>query len=326
MEHQNKMKKIKVAILDDYQNISYKFADWSNLKQEIEITVFNEYIGKSKDLTQKLMNFEILCLMRERTPLTRDIIEKLPNLKLVITSGMWNASIDLDALNERKIVCSGTETKIHSTAELTWALIMNVWRGLQVEIENMKNGNWQTTVGRSLKGHTLGIFGLGKQGLQVANFGKAFGMEVIAWSHNLKRQDCEKLKIQYVNCTDLFKNSDVLTIHTRLSDRTKAFVDKTKLALMKKDSVIINTSRGPIIKELDLINAVNTNKISGAALDVFDLEPLPRDHILRKTKNILLTPHIGYVSVEAYEKFFQGYVIAIDAFLKGKPINKITIT
>ena len=136
---------------------------------------------------------------------------------------MWNASIDLDALNERKIVCSGTETKIHSTAELTWALIMNVWRGLQVEIENMKNGNWQTTVGRSLKGHTLGIFGLGKQGLQVANFGKAFGMEVIAWSHNLKRQDCEKLKIQYVNCTDLFKNSDVLTIHTRLSDRTKAF-------------------------------------------------------------------------------------------------------
>ena len=203
------MKKIKVAVLDDYQNVTHKFADWKIINEKIELKVFNIYIGNDINLSRKLIDYDVLCLMRERTPLPEELINKLPNLKLVITSGMWNASVDIDALKKRNIIFCGTDTKIHSTAELAWALIMNSWRGLQTEIQNMKEGNWQTTIGRGLKGNTLGIFGLGKQGLQVANYGKAFGMRVIAWSHNLKKEDCQKINVEYVNNTDLFKRSDV---------------------------------------------------------------------------------------------------------------------
>ena len=318
------MNKIKVAILDDYQNVAHKFVNWKCLEDKIELHTFNKYIGKDKDLADKLKNFDVLCLMRERTPLPENLISKLPNLKLVLTSGMWNASIDLEALKKRSILCCGTDTKAHSTAELAWSLIMIAWRGLETEFQNMKDGNWQTTVGRGLKDHTLGIFGLGKQGLQVANFGKAFGMKVIAWSHNLTKEDCDKINIKYVSSTELFESSDVLTIHTKLSERTEGFIDKEKLKLMKKESVLINTSRGPIIKEQDLIDALNNDVIGCAALDVYDVEPLPADHQLRKTKNTILTPHIGYVSSEAYEIFFMGYLKAIEAFLNEKPINQIT--
>ena len=317
------MKKIKVAVLDDYQNITHKFANWSSLKNQIELSIINKYIGADTDLIDKLIDFEVLCLMRERTPLPEKLISKLPNLKLVITSGMWNASIDLEALKKRNIVCCGTDTKVHSTAELTWALIMVGWRGLQTEFDNMKNGNWQTTVGRGLKGRTIGIFGLGKQGLQVANFANAFGMNVIAWSHNLKKEDCEKVNVKYVSSSELFELSDILTIHTKLSDRTRGFIDKQKLSLMKKDSLLVNTSRGPIIKEDDLIYALKNKVIGCAALDVFDIEPLPKNHELRNIKNAILTPHIGYVSQEAYELFFAGYIMAIKAFLDSKPINQI---
>ena len=318
------MKKIKVAILDDYQNVAHQFADWQSLDQKIELTIIDKYIGNDHNLAEKLFHYDVLCLMRERTPLPEELINKLPNLKLVITSGMWNASIDIDACKKRSIICCGTDTKNHSTAELAWALIMNCWRGLQVEIKNMKDGNWQTSIGRGLKGHTLGIFGLGKQGLQVANFGQAFGMKVIAWSHNLKSEDCEKLNIEYVSSSDLFLLSDVLTIHTKLSDRTRGYIDKEKLSLMKKESILVNTSRGPIIIEHDLINALNNKIIAGAALDVYDQEPLAKNHPLRNVNNIILTPHIGYVSEEAYEKFFNGYLKAIEAFLIEKPINQIT--
>jgi len=220
------MKKIKVAVLDDYQNVTHKFANWKPLEQKIELHIIDRYIGVDKNLVEQLMDFEVLCLMRERTPLTEDLINKLPNLKLVITSGMWNASIDLEALKKRNIICCGTDTKTNSTAELAWSLIMIGWRRLQTELQNMKDGNWQTTVGRGLKGNTLGIFGLGKQGLQVANFGKAFGMKVIAWSHNLKKEDCDKVDVKYVTSSELFQLSDILTIHTKLSDRTKNFIDK----------------------------------------------------------------------------------------------------
>ncbi len=316
-------KKINVAILDDYQNVSRDFANWNILRDKIELDVFNEYIGKDENLSNRLFKYDVLCLMRERTPLPKELINKLPNLKLVITSGMWNASIDLKTLKKRNIIYCGTDTKIHSTAELAWALIMNSWRGLQTEIENMKNGGWQTTIGRGLKGNILGIFGLGKQGKQVATYGKAFGMRVIAWSHNLKKEDCDKIDIEYVKSSELFKMSDILSIHTRLSDRTKGYIDIRKLSLMKKKSILVNTSRGPIIKEQDLIQSLNNGLISGAALDVYDQEPLPQNHILRKTKNILLTPHIGYVSSEAYEKFFDGYLIAIEAYLNKTPINII---
>ena len=317
------MKKIKVAVLDDYQNITRRFANWNSLENQIQLSVINKYIGVDEDLIDQLKDFEVLCLMRERTPLPEKLINKLPNLKLVITSGMWNASIDLKALKKRNIVCCGTDTKNHSTAELTWALIMLGWRGLQTEIESMKKGNWQTTVGRGLKGHTLGIFGLGKQGIQVARFAKAFGMNVIAWSHNLKEEDCKKENIKHVTSSELFKLSDILTIHTKLSDRTRGFITKQKLNLMKKDSLLVNTSRGPIIKEKDLIDAIKNQVIGGAALDVYDIEPLPINHPYRKMKNLILTPHIGYVSSEAYEKFFEGYVLAIKAYLKGNPTNKI---
>ena len=317
------MKKIKAAVLDDYQNITHKFANWSSLENQIELCIINKYIGADTDLIDKLIDFEVLCLMRERTPLPEKLISKLPNLKLVITSGMWNASIDLEALKKRNIVCCGTDTKVHSTAELTWALIMVGWRGLQTEFDNMKNGNWQTTVGRGLKGRTIGIFGLGKQGLQVANFANAFGMNVIAWSHNLKKEDCETVNVKHVSSSQLFELSDILTIHTKLSDRTRGFIDKQKLSLMKKDSLLVNTSRGPIIKEDDLIYALKNKVIGCAALDVFDIEPLPKNHELRNINNAILTPHIGYVSQEAYELFFDGYIMAIKAFLDSKPINQI---
>jgi D-3-phosphoglycerate dehydrogenase len=318
------MKKLKVAVLDDYQNVTHHFANWEKLSGKIELKVFNEFRGDDPNLSETLFDYDVLCLMRERTPLSGTLINKLPNLKLVITSGMWNASIDGETLKEKNIIYCGTETKIHSTAELAWALIMNSWRGLQTEIQNMKDGNWQTTIGRGLKGNTLGILGLGKQGLQVANYAKAFGMRVIAWSHNLKQEVCEKVDVEYVNSNDLFKMSDILTIHTRLSDRTRGYIDNSNLKLMKKKSVIVNTSRGPIINEKDLIDALNNGVISFAALDVYDQEPLPRDHILRKTKNLILTPHIGYVSEEAYKKFFNGYLKAIEGFIDKKPINQIS--
>ena len=317
------MKKIKVAVLDDYQDVTHKYTNWNSLENKIQLSVINKYIGSDKDLSHQLIDFEVLCLMRERTPLPEELISKLPNLKLVITSGMWNASIDLEALKKRNIVCCGTDTEIHSTAELAWALIMVGWRGLQTEFQNMKDGSWQTTVGRGLKGHTIGIFGLGKQGVQVANFAKAFGMNVIAWSHNLTKEDCEKVNVRYVSSSELFELSNILTIHTKLSDRTRGFIDKKKLASMKKDALLVNTSRGPIIKENDLIDALKHNLIGSAALDVFDIEPLPSNHPLRNLNKVILTPHIGYVSSEAYKKFFEGYILAIESFLKGAPINQI---
>ena len=317
------MNRIKVAVLDDYQNVTHKFGDWKILDDKIDLRVFNNFIAKDLNLSQILFEYDVLCLMRERTPLPANLINKLPNLKLVVTSGMWNASVDAEALKKKNIIYCGTDTKIHSTAELTWALIMNSWRGLQTEFQNMKEGKWQTTIGRGLKGNTLGIFGLGKQGLQVANYGKAFGMRVIAWSHNLNKEDCKKVDVEYVSSSDLFKTSDILTIHTRLSDRTRGYIDKKKLKLMRRGSVIVNTSRGPIIKEKDLIEALNQEAISCAALDVYDEEPLPKDHVFRKTKNLIITPHIGYVSSEAYEMFFKGYIKAISAFLNKKPINQI---
>ena len=314
---------INVAILDDYQNVANKYVDWNSLNKEVNVKVFNDYIGKEKNIIERLRAFDVLCLMRERTPLSKDLINELPKLKLVVTSGMWNASIDNDALKKRNITLCGTDTETSPTAELTWALIMIGWRGILTELENMKSGRWQTTIGKNLKGKTLGIFFLVKQGLQVANFGKAFGMHVIAWSHNLIKDDCENVNIEYVDCLDLFKQSDILTIHTRLSERTHGFVDRAKLNLMKKDSFLVNTSRGPIIKESDLVNCLRNKIIGGAALDVFDIEPLPNDHYLRSIDNLILTPHIGYVSTESYKKFFEGYFLAIQAFINGNSVNVI---
>ncbi len=315
---------LNVVILDDYQNVSKKFGKWDLLKDKINLKTINIYLDKEEDLIVSLKKFDVLCLMRERTKITSNIIKKLPNLKLVITSGMWNPSVDLDALNQRKILLCGTENKIQSTAELSWLLIQLVWRNASIEFENIKNGKWQSTIGRTLYGKTLGIFGLGKQGKQVAKFGNAFGMNVIAWSHNLTRETCHHENVKLVTADDLFKLSDVLSVHTKLSERTRGFINQDKIKLMKDTSIIVNTSRGPIINEEDLIYSLKNKIIYGAGLDVFDIEPLPKNHELRvlATKyNLVLTPHIGYVSEETYGKFYQGYVDGISAYLEGKPIN-----
>ncbi len=316
---------LKVAVLDDYQNVTKKYGNWSELENKISLKIFNKYI-QNKQLIKQLYPFDILCLMRERTKLGPEIISKLPNLKLVVTSGNWNPSVDNNSLIQRNIIFCGTDNSIQSTAELTWLLIMLVWRNILVELENMKKGRWQSTVGKTLFGKTLGIFGLGKQGKQVANFGKVFGMKVIAWSHNLTKESCKLENVELVSSEELFKNSDILSIHTKLSNRTRNFVNIDRIKLMKKSSIIINTSRGPIINEGDLIFAIKNRIISGVGLDVFDVEPLPKKHELRQlisNFNIVLTPHLGYVSSETYEKFHNGYVLAIKAYIQGNPINKL---
>ena len=315
---------LKVAVLDDYQNVTKKFGNWSELDGKIYLKIFNKYFDDTNELVKHLSDFDVLCLMRERTVLCSSIIDKLPKLKLVITTGMWNPSVDANALNKRKIVFCGTENRIESTAELSWLLTQVVWRNISQEFVNMKNGDWQTSVGRTLYGKTLGIFGLGKQGKQVARFGNAFGMNVIAWSHNLTKEVCDLENVTLVSSDKMFKNSDVLSIHTKLSDRTRGFINSKQIKMMKKTSIIINTSRGPIINEKDLINCIKDNSISGVGLDVYDIEPLPIDHELRnlsKKYNVVLSPHLGYVSSETYEKFHQGYVDAIVSFINKKPIN-----
>ena len=315
---------LNVAVLDDYQDVKKKFGNWSQLEGKINLKIFNKYFDHSNELVKNLSDFDVLCLMRERTSLSSIIINQLPNLKLVITTGMWNPSVDTDALNKRNIVFCGTENRIESTAELSWLLTQVVWRNISQEFINMKNGDWQTSIGRTLYGKTLGIFGLGKQGKQVAKFGKAFGMNVIAWSHNLTKEICDLEKVTLVSSDDMFKISDVLSIHTKLSERTRGFIDYSKIKMMKKTAIIINTSRGPIINENDLINSIKKHSISGVGLDVYDVEPLPEKHDFRKLSknyNVVLTPHLGYVSVETYEKFHQGYVDAILSYINGKPIN-----
>ncbi len=315
---------LKVAVLDDYQNVTKKFGNWGVLKEKISLKIFNKYIENEESLINDLSEFNVLCLMRERTKLSSNIIEKLPNLKLVITSGMWNPSVDSFKLKEKNIIFCGTDNRFHSTAELSWLLTMLVWRGVKIEFENVEKGKWQTEIGRSLFGKTLGVFGLGRQGKQVSRFGKAFGMNVIAWSHNLTKELCHEEDVEYVLEDELFKRSDILTVHTKLSERTEGFINENKISLMKNSSIIINTSRGPIINERDLLLSLENKKISGAGLDVFDIEPLPKNHKLRKMAkrlNLVLTPHIGYVSEETYEKFHKGYVKAIVGFLNKKPIN-----
>ena len=315
---------LKVAVLDDYQNVTKKFGNWSELEGKINLKIFNRYFDDSNELVKYLSDFDVLCLMRERTLLSSSIIDQLPNLKLVITTGMWNPSVDTEALNKRKIVFCGTENRIESTAELSWLLTQVVWRNISQEFVNMKNGNWQTSIGRTLYGKTLGIFGLGKQGKQVAKFGNAFGMNVIAWSHNLTKEICDLEKVTLVSSDEMFKISDVLSIHTKLSERTRGFIDFSKIQMMKKTAIIINTSRGPIINENDLINSIKNHSISGVGLDVYDIEPLPEKHEFRELSqnyNVVLTPHLGYVSSETYEKFHQGYVEAIRSYINGKPIN-----
>ena len=317
--------KMKVAILDDYQNISLIIGNFEKLKRDFDFYVFNQSFESEYDAIEKLKDFEILLVMRERTPITKHIIKNLKKLKLIITSGMKNKSIDLLAAKEKNILVCGTDSNSNSTVELTWALILGLARNIREESENMYQGYWQTTLGLDLKKKTLGIIGLGKIGSQVAKIGNAFGMNVIAWSENLKLSAAKDNKVLAVTKEELLQKSDFVSVHTVLSDRTENLITKKDLELMKETAFLINTSRGPIINEFDLVEALESNIIAGAGLDVYDIEPLPENHKLRFLPNALLLPHLGYVTKENYEVFYTQMFENLQAFKEGKPIRIIKI-
>ena len=312
---------MKVAILDDYQGVAEQLVDWSKFKGSCEIKVFNPPCENEDHAIENLKSFDALIIMRERTPKTKKLMDGCPNLKFIATSGMRNLGIDLEHAKSKGIIVSGSEGNKNPTAELTWALILGLARNIKQESENMYQGYWQTTIGFELKGKTLGIMGLGNLGSMVAKVGKAFGMEVIAWSENLKMADAEKHGVMAVTKEELFEKSDFLTIHYLLSDRSRNLVKYDDISKMKKTAFIINTSRGPIINEDDLIKALQDEIIAGAGLDVYAIEPLPENHKLRFLPNVLLTPHIGYVTLDNYAKWYNQMAEDLQAFLEGKPIR-----
>ena len=275
------------------------------------------------DAIEQLSDFEALLIMRERTPITKNLIDNLNDLKFIITSGMRNKAIDLEAAKKRRIIVTGTEINVNPTAELTWALILGLARNVKEEIDNMYQGYWQTTVGFELKGKILGIVGLGRVGSQVAKIGKAFGMQVMAWSENLNLDTCKELDVLPCSKDDLIQTSDFLSIHVQGGDRYKELIKLKELDSMKKTAFIINTSRGSIINEDDLIIALSTNVIAGAGLDVYETEPLPENNKLRFLPNTLLLPHIGYVTAENYSIFYNQMIENLEACIKGKPIRLI---
>ena len=312
---------LKVAILDDYQNVSHQFIDLEKLSGKYEIKIFSEPFENEADVLDKLADFEALLIMRERTPITKNLIENLNKLKFIITSGLKNKSIDLSAAKKRGIIVCGTESNVNATPELTWALILGLARNLREEIDNMYQGYWQTTVGVELKGKILGLVGLGKVGSQVAKIGKAFGMQVMAWSENLNLDICKQLDVLPCSKEDLIKNSDFLSIHVQGGERYKNCITLKELDKMKKTSFLINTSRGPIVNEDDLIIALSTNEIAGAGLDVFEKEPLPENNKLRFLPNALLTPHIGYVTAENYNIYYNQMIEALESCVNNNPIR-----
>ena len=314
---------LKVAILDDYQNVSQQFVDLEKLSGKYEFKIFSEPFLNEDDAIEQLADFEALLIMRERTPMTKNLIENLNKLKFIITSGLRNRSIDLDTTKKRKIIVCGTESNIHPTPELTWTLILGLARNLKEEIDNMYQGYWQTTVGIELKGKILGLVGLGRVGSQVAKIGKAFGMQVMAWSENLNLDNCKKLDVLPCNKDDLIKSSDFLSIHVQGGERYKNCITLKELDKMKKTAFLINTSRGPIVNEDDLIIALSTNEIAGAGLDVFEKEPLPENNKLRFLPNALLTPHLGFVTAENYSIYYTQMIESLEACVNGKPIRVI---
>jgi phosphoglycerate dehydrogenase-like enzyme len=307
----------RVAILDDYQDAARAFGDFDSLAAEV--VTFTEH----RDDVDHLEPFDVIVAMRERTPFTRERLERLPNLRLLVTTGMGNAAIDTQAARERGITVAGTGGTPTHTAELTWGLILALARRIPDEDRAVRNGGWQHTVGFELAGRTLGVIGLGRLGAQVARIGEAFGMHVIAWSQNLEPDDARRLHVTPVTEDELLATADVVTIHVRLSDRTRGLIGAQELQRMKPSAYLINTSRGPIVDENALLEALRNGSIAGAALDVYDTEPLPRDHPLRTAPNTVLTPHIGYVTDASYTRFYEDAVEDIAAFLSGEPVRVI---
>ena len=314
---------IKVAIIDDYQNIAQEFVDLKKLSGKYEIKIFSEPFKNEEEAVKELKEFEALLIMRERTLISKNLINNLKKLKFIITSGMRNKAIDLKAAKEKKIIVTGTEINSNPAAELTWALILGLAKNIKPEIENMFQGYWQTTVGIELKGKILGIIGLGKIGSQVAKIGKVFGMNIISWSENLNLNKCKELDVLPSSKDDLIRNSDFISIHVQGGERYKNCITLKEFDSMKKTSFLINTSRGPIVNEDDLIIALSTNVIAGAGIDVYEKEPLPSSHKLRFLPNALLLPHIGYVTAENYSIFYTQMIENLESCILKKPIRII---
>jgi D-3-phosphoglycerate dehydrogenase len=316
---------VRCAILDDYQNVAVKSADWSKVKGDVEIKAFNEHLGAGQSVIAALKDYAIVVAMRERTAFPRAVIEALPNLKLLITTGMRNASIDTEAAKARGVTVCGTGSFGSPTSGIAIGLMLELTRHIGYENARLHAGaTWQSTIGPDLEGMTLGILGLGKLGARTAAIAKAFGMKVIAWSQNLTAERCQEVGVGYVGKDDLFRQSDFITIHNVLSARSRGMIGAKEFGLMKPSAFLINTSRGPIVDEAAMLAALRDKKIAGAGLDVFDTEPLPLDHPLRKLDNVVLTPHLGYVSEQNYKHYFAGVVEDIRGFLDSKPVRVMT--
>jgi phosphoglycerate dehydrogenase-like enzyme len=314
---------MNVAVLDDYQGVARTLADWASLGKNVSVRFFHDHIEKEDELVQRLSTFEIIAIMRERTPFPRSLIEKLPKLKLLVTTGKRNASVDLAACKERGITVCGTVGSEGSTIELAWALILAVVRGIPREDRGLREHRWQIAVGMELRNKTLGVLGLGRVGTQVAQIGRAFGMQIIAWSQNLTQERASEQAAELVTKRQLFERADVVTIHLVLSDRTRKIVSHEELGWMKKTAYLVNTSRGPIVDTSALIGALHAGQIAGAALDVYDREPLPADDPITHAPNTVLTPHLGYVADAPYKAFYRETVEDIAAWLAGKPVRVV---
>lgn len=316
---------LRIAVLDDYQRVALAYADWRRIQADHEVVVFDRNLATPDEAAEALADFDVICLMRERMAVPAALIERLPRLKLICVTGPHNRTLDLAAAAARGIVVSATRNAAtqHATAELTWALILAAARGLAQEAATLRAGGWQETVGTTLHGRTLGVLGLGRIGATVAGLGKAFGMPVIAWSPNLTAERAALEGVRLVGREALFAESDVLSLHLVLSERTRALVGADDLARMKPDSILVNTARGPLIDEAALVAALTARRIGMAGLDVFDLEPLPANHPLRTLPNVVATPHLGYVTRETYAVFFPDTVENIEAFAAGAPIRRL---
>jgi phosphoglycerate dehydrogenase-like enzyme len=316
--------KMRIAILDDYQNLALKSADWTEVGKQGEITVFNDHLCMTGDLISRLEPFDVLCVMRERTPLSGDLLRALPNLRLIVTTGKRNDAIDVETAHQLGITVCGTESPSTATPELTFALMLALARNLIAENASMRAGGWQVGIGQDLAGSTLGIIGLGRLGAKVAKMAQAFEINVCAWSANLTQQRCEELGVTFMATKeDLLRASDFVTIHQRLSERTQGLINTPDFKQMKPTAYLINTSRGPIVDDTALIDAINSGEIAGAALDVYDREPLPVSHPLRHCDGLLLSPHLGYVTRHTWNVFYGQTVEAILAWQSGKPVRVI---
>ncbi len=316
---------MRIAVLDDYQGVAREFADWSGVDRRAEVFIYSVPLGGPEDVVAELQPYEVLCVMRERTSFPASVIARLPKLKLIVTTGMNNAAIDLRAAETAGILVSGTHSPGHATAELAFGLVIGMARKMLPEVRSMTIGGWQVDVGRDLRGATLGIIGLGCLGAQMAGFGKAFGMNVIAWSANLTEQRCHDVGVRLADSLDaLLHESDFVTIHTRLSDRTRGLIGARELGLMKRDAILVNSSRAAIVDTMALIGALADGQIGGAAIDVYDEEPLPAGHLLHTVPNLLMTPHLGYVTRETYSVFYGETVENVEAYLDGNPIRLLT--